>query len=218
MALLGKDIKQAFNFEPDGETIPTLYDLYDKIGESYFAGVRDDFTRLFELTHPASTRSNLTPRYFPRFTTVSFIVQMPHLNLEEEIAAMKGSPLTPADREELEERAVYARAWLREHAPEKYRYTLMLDSVPETAKTLSADQKAALANLLSFIEKTERLDGQVLHERLHAMKAELSIEPKDLFGAIYRSFLGKESGPKAGWFLSVLPREFLLRRLKEVSS
>jgi len=38
---------------------------------------------------------------------------------------------------------------------------------------------------------------------------------KEFFGAIYISILGKDSGPKAGWFLSVLPKEFLLKRLKK---
>jgi len=45
---------------------------------------------------------------------------------------------------------------------------------------------------------------------------QLGYDPKDLFSAIYLSFLGKESGPKAGWFLSVLDRKFLEKRLEEV--
>jgi lysyl-tRNA synthetase class 1 len=45
-----------------------------------------------------------------------------------------------------------------------------------------------------------------------------AVEPKQLFSAIYFSILGKESGPKAGWFLSVLPKDFLIKRLKEVTA
>ena len=57
-----------------------------------------------------------------------------------------------------------------------------------------------------------------MHHKLHEIKTELAIEPKELFSAIYLAFLGRESGPQAGWFLSVLDREFLVRRLREVSS
>ena len=55
-----------------------------------------------------------------------------------------------------------------------------------------------------------------MHAKLHALKEEAKISPADLFSAIYLSFLGKGYGPKAGWFLSVLDRGFVLRRLSEV--
>jgi lysyl-tRNA synthetase class I len=51
LALLGKDINQQFNFDPEGDTIPVLYDQYDKLAESYWAGVKDDYARLFEFIH-----------------------------------------------------------------------------------------------------------------------------------------------------------------------
>jgi lysyl-tRNA synthetase class I len=43
------------------------------------------------------------------------------------------------------------------------------------------------------------------------------IEPKDFFVALYTIFLAKDSGPQAGWFLAALPRDFVLKRLKEAS-
>ena len=49
LALLGKEINQAFNFDAEGETIPTLYDLYDKLADSTLAGITDDYARLFLL-------------------------------------------------------------------------------------------------------------------------------------------------------------------------
>jgi len=70
--------------------------------------------------------------------------------------------------------------------------------------------------ILEYIQSQEKLDGQELHTKLHDIKKETGINPKDLFSAIYLSFLGKVSGPKAGWFLSVLDRKFLERRLEEV--
>ncbi len=218
LALLGKDIKQAVNFEPDGETIPTLYDLHDTIAEKYFAGEKDDFARLFELIHPEKERESIPNAYRPRFSIVSFIVQMPHLKLLEEVAAMKGSALSAEDKAEAQERETYARRWLTEHAPEKYRYELQKVAVSEAAKNLSPKQKEALAEIVRYIVQTEALDGQKLHEYMHELKSKLTIEPKELFSALYLAFLGKESGPKAGWFLSVLPRDFLIERLKEVSA
>jgi lysyl-tRNA synthetase class 1 len=70
--------------------------------------------------------------------------------------------------------------------------------------------------MLEYIKLQKDLDGQELHSKIHEIRKESGIEPKELFSAIYISFLGKDSGPKAGWFLSVLDREFLERRLGEV--
>jgi len=35
-----------------------------------------------------------------------------------------------------------------------------------------------------------------------------------MFEALYRALIGKTSGPRAGWFLSMLPREWLVTRLR----
>ncbi|HTD48780.1 MAG TPA: lysine--tRNA ligase, partial [bacterium] len=57
--------------------------------------------------------------------------------------------------------------------------------------------------------------GEELHAHLHDLKAEMTLSPREAFGAIYQVFLGKDSGPQAGWFLTALDRQFVLRRLRE---
>ena len=143
---------------------------------------------------------------------------MLHMDLEEEVEKMKGATLTEEDKLELRERARYARLWLERYAGEEYKYQLREDAVPEEAKAFSAEQKDALQALLSYVKDKKTLDGQELHTRLHEIKNETGIPPREFFTSIYTAFLGKESGPKAGWFLSVLDREFLIKRLEEVSS
>ena len=214
--LISKDPKRVIDFIPDGDTIPILYDLYDKYAKGYFSGTKDDHSRVFELAHPAEQRTNMKERFMPRFSLVSFLVQMPHMNFLSEIETLKGSPLTSEDVHEAEERAEYAKRWLGQYAPESYRYILQYDTVPELARQFSLEQKTALQMLLEYIKTQEKLDGQNLHLELHAIKEKTGINPKDLFSAIYLSFLGKESGPKAGWFLSVLDKSFLAKRLQEV--
>ncbi|HRH24613.1 MAG TPA: hypothetical protein PK109_03430, partial [Candidatus Paceibacterota bacterium] len=97
------------------------------------------------------------------------------------------------------------------YAPERYIYRLQ-ETMP--AVDLSSDQKSAIAALHTFLADGPKT-GEQLHERLHALKTEVPIAPKDLFTALYRIFLNRDSGPKAGWFLSVLPHEFVLARLNE---
>ena len=214
LAVLGKAIKRAINFDPSGDTIPILYDQYDSLYEKYTSGIEDDETRLFSLIHK---EGEITARFLPRFSQVVFLVQMPHMNIEDEVARMKGTVLTKEDKEELEERAMFARQWIEKYAPEKYIFELQLDSVPDSTKDFSGIQKKALLRVFEEIKKMKELDGQELHTILHEIRKEMGIEPKEFFSALYLAFLGKESGPKVGWFLSVLDREFLERRLEEVS-
>ena len=205
LALLGKDINQAINFDPEGDTIPVLYDLYDKLAENFWAGTKDDYARLFEFIHP--DRETPTQSVLPRFSQVAFVVQMPHLDLKKEFP--------DADKKELEERATYAKKWLEVYAPEKFIFKLQ-DTLPDTARELSPIQKKSLQALREYIESSSSMpSGEDLHHKLHALKESVPIAPAELFSALYFVFLGKAYGPKAGWFLSVLDRDFVLKRLKE---
>lgn len=218
LALLAKDINKQTNFDPSGDTIPLLFDQYDRLAEHYWQGNEDDDeTRLFRFVHPKEAEKLFTPRFLPKFSLVVFVVQMPHLNLENEAARLKGAPLTDDDREELALRAEYARRWLA-IADESYRFELALGAPPEATHTFTDGQKSLLKQVLAYVEEHEQLDGQELHTALHAIRKESGIEPSEFFSALYLSFLGKPSGPKAGWFLSVLDRNFIINRLKEVVS
>lgn len=216
LALFGKDINQQINFDPSGDAIPVLYDQYDKIAEKHWSGITDDDTRLFLYVHSPKDRAHIEKRFLPRFSEVAFIAQMPHLNLLSEVEKLKGSPLTDADKKEAEERATYALHWVKVAAPDDYRFELQTESVPESAKNLSSEQKDALKQVLSYIETASTLDGLSLHTELHEIRKRTGLSAKEFFGALYTAFLGKDHGPKAGWFLSVLSKEFLQKRLGEV--
>jgi lysyl-tRNA synthetase class 1 len=217
LALLGKDPRQQINFDPSGDAVPLLFDWYDRIAEKTWSGVIDDDSRLFTLVHLPKEQATIPIRYLPRFSLVSFIIQMPHLSLEKEIETMKGSSLTDEDRIELALRARYARYWLTNYAPEDYRFELA-KTFPDTATNLSADQKESLREVLTYVENNNVLDGQEFHTALHGIRKGKKLDPQEFFSMLYLITLGKSSGPKAGWFLSVLPRDFLIQRLKEASA
>ncbi len=200
LALLSKDVMHAFNFDPEGDTIPVLYDQYDKLAEQYKATPDDDYARLFAYIHPGRRVPEFAGE-LPRFSQVAFVVQMPHMDIYTEFPQ--------ADKAELDERAKYARQWLAAYAPEKFVFKLQ-ETLPDVAKNLPESAKAALKSLHDLIASRDTMPtGEELHTELHKTKE---------FKAIYLAFLGKESGPKAGWFLSVLDRDFVLQRLKEASA
>lgn len=216
LALVGKDINQQRNFDPEGDSIPILYDQYDKLAVGYRTVKDDDYARLFECIHP-ERRLPSEDVFLPRFSQIAFITQMPHLNIEKEAGRIKGSPLTEADMLELGERAEYAQYWIQKYAPERFVFTLQKE-MPDVAKDLTENQKKGLTALMQFIEAADGMpSGEEIQQKLHAIKEDMGIQPAELFSALYLAFLGKTYGPKVGWFLSVLDKDFVLVRLAEVS-
>lgn len=225
LLLLQKEPQRVVEFIPDGDTIPILFDTFDKLALGYFAEPAPDtidYNRLFTLIHSPSERGgeSMKPRALPRFSQIAYLAQMPHLDIEKEVEKIIEKPLTEADKTELKKRIHYAKKWIDTCAPEDYKFDVKKE-VPEAAKDLSQIQKKALGEVLVFLRNApegKELDGQIFHTTLHEIKERTGIEPKEFFQALYLSILGKSSGPKAGWFLSVLDRKFLIKRLEEVTS
>lgn len=211
LALIGKDINQQIEVDPKGDSIPRLYDWYDELAQAVRDGVSDDFTRLYDLTYQMEDRAGHSAPWIPRFSQVAFITQMPHIDLLDEAEAQKGSPLTSEEEDALREREKYAQFWLTTYATDEHKFILQ-ESVP-TDLSLSDSQKIAIG-LLSEYMKEER-SGEDIHTFLHGLKSEVPIAPKELFTAIYKILLNRDSGPKAGWFLSVLPREHVQKMLAD---
>ena len=215
LALIGKEINQQVDVDPEGDSIPRLYDWHDDLAQRVREGIADDFTRLYTYTKLPEARADAGAPWTLRFSQVAFMAQMPHLSMQEEAAKTKGEPLTPEEVIALQERETYALYWLTTFAPSAHQYRLQ-EKLPD-GLSLTEDQKKALASLADFIALEER-DGEALHQRLHELKTEIPVAPKELFQALYRVFLNRDSGPKAGWFLSVLPREYTERLLRQAAS
>ncbi|MFH1178100.1 MAG: lysine--tRNA ligase, partial [bacterium] len=211
LALIGKDIREQIDVDPSGESVPRLYDWFDELAGGVREGKADDYSRLFAFCELPENRAAISIPWMMRFREVAFIVQMAHLDLLKEAEKTKGIKLTEEEIQKLEERALYAKFWLTTYAPEEFKYELQKE-MPSVE--LSNEQKNALEVLSKYLQDNERT-GEEIHARLHELKTEIPILPKNLFQAIYRIFLNRDSGPKAGWFLAGLSRDFVLSRLNE---
>ena len=219
--MIAKKPNQPIEFDPEGDTIPRLFDQHDEAAKWYFEkGEKDtlqtDLARSFELSQTSDKKP--TERFLPRFSQLVFIIQIPRLDVYEEVAKMKGSALIDGDRDEIDLRIKYAKQWLETFAPERYIYKLQ-DSLPESANTLTDIQKEFLKTLSDKLSSINKWEGEEIHGTIHKIvKSEEKFGPKICFPAIYNLFLGKEYGPQIGWFLSALDKEFVINRLTEGSS
>jgi lysyl-tRNA synthetase class 1 len=211
-AIVRPHYRQHVNFDPSGETIPLIYDEFDRAAAAFFGRESDpDLARTFYYAMPAG---EVEDAFRLRFARVAHLMQMPAVDLAAAAGQEKGAALDERDRRELATRATDARRWLQTYAPDAYRFAVQ-DRLPDAARALSAEQRRFLAALVPLVERGR--DGETLHAAIHALKGEQNLAPKAAFSAIYLAFLGKESGPQAGWFLAALDPRFVVRRLREAA-
>ncbi len=102
--------------------------------------------------------------------------------------------------------------WLKKWAPEDVKFE-PADKVDSGEFT--DQEKAYLAELAAEIEKAPQdADGEWFHKAIYQVKESHGLTPQQVFRPLYKALIGKEQGPRAGWFLSILPREWLIKRLR----
>lgn len=191
------DIHKQTNFDPsEPETIPKLFDEYQRYADAYFNKTDEDMARVFELSQIDGVKKPPTVR----FSVLTQWVQMP--NMQEEIKG-KG----------LEEWAKYAKVWVEQFAPEKDKFVIQKE-LPEEAKNLSPEQKEFLKKLGEMLD--ENVTPEEFQIQLYDTAKAMGLPPKDAFAAIYVSLLGKNHGPKAAWLILSLDQEFVRKRFGEV--
>ena len=190
-------INNAIDFDPsEKDTVPTLFDEYQKAADAYYKKANDDLARIFELSQVGKIKK--PP--LVRFSVLSQWVQMP--NMESEIK-----------KEGLEEWATYARIWVDRFAPDSEKFAVQKE-LPEEAKNLSENQKKFLKKVSEELNKKSTAED--FQKNLFEWAKEMDISSKEAFAAIYLSLIGKDHGPKAGWLILSLDKEFVKKRFNEV--
>ncbi len=147
------------------------------------------------------------------FQLVAALVQMPHLDVVEQIEKRKGSPLTEIERRHLDQRIASARLWVENYAAEEEKTQLQL-TLPARADALSQTQRAFL-RLLAEKLPTTRWEDDTLQSKIFEVARLTPIDQGLAFKAIYRVVLDREAGPKAGNLLAFLEPEFVIARFHE---
>jgi lysyl-tRNA synthetase class 1 len=130
----------------------------------------------------------------------------------ETISRTEYAETVKADSEIIKNELKFIEVWLKKRAPEDVIFELRekIDRAEFTDK-----EQQFLQNLAGKIEQApEDADGTWFHQAIYEQKDVSGLEPKEMFGVIYRALIGKQHGPRAGWFLSILPRDWLIERLK----
>jgi lysyl-tRNA synthetase class 1 len=217
----------AIEFDPDGtDAIPRLFDEFDRVADAA-AGREVKGTlppspeRLFAYALLATDPAVVAERaaaFRLAFAHVAFLIQQPAVDVPATAAAEKGSPLTAVEADLLAERVAAARRWLDTYAPEEARVAVQTDRVPPEADALEDAQRAFLGALADHADRPDApVAGPAWQAVIFETAKSLELPPGRAFAALYAAFLGRASGPRAGWLLASLDRTFVIGRLREAS-
>jgi lysyl-tRNA synthetase class 1 len=215
----------AIDFDPDGtDQIPRLFDEFDKFAAAT-AGrpVKGELPPGFEATFryslldPDADVATAAAAFRPAFGHLATLIQSPGIDVVERIEAEKGGTLTDPERAILDQRAGAARAWLEVYAPESARLAIVRDALPDAAAELDAAQRRFLARLAERASREEPESGDAWQTLIFAVAADEGVPGRRAFEAIYRAFLDRSNGPRAGWLLASLDRGFVVERAAEAA-
>jgi lysyl-tRNA synthetase class 1 len=215
----------AIDFDPDGtDQIPRLFDDFDKFAAAT-AGrdVRGELppgyeaTFRYSLVDPEADVASEAAAFRPAFAHLAMLIQVPGVDVVDRVEVEKGGSLTERERALLDQRATAARAWLDAFAPESVRLTIHRDAVPSEAAELDASQRRFLAKLAERASREEPASGDAWQTLIFTVATEEGVPGRRAFEAIYRAFLGRPNGPRAGWLLASLDPAFVVGRATEAA-
>lgn len=116
------------------------------------------------------------------------------------------------DAEIIKKELKFIDHWLEKYAPDDVKFSLA-DSV--NAAQFDSPQKQFMSDLADKImDAPKDADGEWFHKAIYDLQESSGLQSRELFITLYLALIGKTSGPRAGWFLSTLPRDWLVARLQ----
>jgi lysyl-tRNA synthetase class 1 len=144
------------------------------------------------------------------FRHLIVVGQIANWNLERVLEILERNGYKREDvRSDVERRLKYCKVWLEKYAPKNLRFELISGKVE-----ISEEEK-------SFIERySERLkedmNAEEVHKLVYEVAKEVGIDANRAFKTIYRILIGKDYGPRLGYFIKSLGVDWVKKRFYEV--
>lgn len=199
----------AVSFDLDVIKIYEDYDRCERIafGQEQVAEERAaKERRIYELSQVSEVPR--TPPLQVPFRHLCNLVQIHDGEVEAVLDRLELAPGS-ADRRRVGVRAACAAGWVRQYAPESFRFTIRAAGSPPPPVT-DAEAKALRLLREEVEQRLARHDEKSLAERIYALAAEAGLDPKALFKLVYRVLIGQEAGPRLAAFLLTLGRQRVL--------
>ena len=216
----------AIEFQPDGtDAIPRLFDEFDRVagataGKAVKGELPPGYASIFRysLLDPEADVDLEANRFRPAFAHLALLAQIPGVDIAAHVAAEKGSALDAPETTILDERLAAAKAWLDTYSPEGARMAVREDDLPTEAVAGLTDQQRAFLGDLAEEPPAAGAHGDAWQAAIFDSAKAGGLPAGEAFKALYLAFLGRTSGPRAGWLLAGLDHAFVIGRLRAAAA
>jgi lysyl-tRNA synthetase, class I len=217
---------QAIEFDPEGtDAVPRLFDEFDKFaaataGREVKGEIAPGYEATFRysLLDPNADVPAAAALFRPAFAHLALLEQIPGVDVAARVETENGTQLTEPEVAILRERVAAAHAWLKAFAPESARIAIQ-DELPAATSEMTDDMRRYLRAVAIAAETLPQYPGGAQWQNL-LFDAAVGLDMRTnrrSFAAIYLAFIGRDSGPRAGWLLASLDKDFVVRRLLEAA-
>ncbi len=213
--------ESVMEFDPAGtDAIPRLFDEFDRLAAAT-AGreVRGELPSghesifRYSLLDAGADAVAAAGAFRAAFGHLALLAQVPGVDVVERVTAEKGEPLTDAESADLEVRLASVARWLEAYAPERARLEINRDGLPVEAELLRPEQRGFLRGLAEVAQADAPATGEQWQAAIFSVATGHGLDARAAFNALYLAFLGRANGPRAGWLLASLERDFVIGRL-----
>ena len=198
------------DFDP-GLGLLNSVDKYDRTEKDFYdKKLEENSARAFELSQIESLSKN-KPQVLPYRHLVT-LTQSKDGN-DEIIATLRRTgyidKLDRNGRKRLETRTKCIEEWLEKHAPESVKFVIQKE--PPKIEFNKEDLKRInqLREKMSEVGWTP----DEIHDSFYELQEASKTPAKEYFRIMYSVILGKEKGPRLGFFLATMERDFVTERL-----
>jgi len=188
-------------FDP-GLPLLNLIDEYDNLDESLDI-------RAYQLSQAGGDRSVKIP-----FRHMVTAIQIADHSFDYLLTVLERGGYDVTDVEKVRQRAFNVDKWLESFAPPMVKFSIQ-KTLPPEVRNFNAQQRQVMKILSERMPGYE--DGQAIHDGIYNIAREVDMNPKKLFQTIYQALLGTKSGPRLGYFLVSMDRDFVVERFRAAS-
>ena len=204
----------AISFDLD---VLKIYEDYDNCERIYFGILpvkeqrREKEKRIYELSQVDGSKIPTEPGYQIPFRHLSNYVQIYGGDTEKVLSRL--SDATESQKERLKVRIECAKNWLRDYAPEDFKFSLQTENDEKYAATET--ELSAIREFAGFVEKyLDEMGEKEFSNYIYQAAQDNGMESADFFRLIYMVLINKEKGPKLAGFLKACGSETILPILK----
>lgn len=205
-----------------GLGIAKLAEEYETAERTYFGqdtGIPEkeleEVKRNYELSQIVGIPKKLSQvTYSHLISTVQVSKDWDHI-LEKLARTDDLSSMTAEEEKKLKIKVQAVKTWLSTHAPEDMVFQLQMEH-PQLPP-LTDLQKLLLQKLLFKLDNIE-WTAENIHNAIHDSAVDLNSKPGEMFKLIYTIFLARNKGPRLGYFLASLEKDFVVERVRHFSA